>query len=87
MPAPGQVTTIAKNLSSPFAGRLYFAGEQASPGYFGYMEGALTSGVLAAYRIAAAAQLACTVASTDPSGRGARVAPVSAAIPHPALAP
>ena len=91
VPAPGQVTTIAKNLSSPFADRLYFAGEQASPGYFGYMEGALTSGVLAAYRIAAAAQLACRGASTGasggPSDRGARIAPVSAAIPHPALAP
>ena len=88
VPAPGQVTTIAKNLSSPFAGRLYFAGEQASPGYFGYMEGALTSGVLAAYRIAAAAQLACRGASTGASGDLAgRASRLSAAIPHPALAP
>jgi monoamine oxidase len=91
VPAPGQVTTIAKNLSSPFAGRLYFAGEQASPGFFGYMEGALTSGMLAACRIVAAARLTCRVASTGtsggPSGRSARIAAVSAAVPQPVLAP
>ena len=33
--------TVARNLSRPFQGRLFFAGEQASPGFFGYMEGAL----------------------------------------------
>lgn len=54
IPAPGQVTTISKNLSLPYLGRLFFAGEQASPGFFGYMEGALQSGVLAAYRVGAA---------------------------------
>ena len=30
-----------RRLSEPFRGRLFFAGEQASPGFFGYMEGAL----------------------------------------------
>jgi hypothetical protein len=59
VPAPGQVTTVARNLSRPFADRLLFAGEQASPGFFGYMEGALQAGLFAAYRIAAEAQIRC----------------------------
>jgi monoamine oxidase len=62
VPAPGEVTTISKRLSAPFAGRLFFAGEHASPGYFGYMEGALLSGVLAAYRVTFAARAGCAPA-------------------------
>jgi monoamine oxidase len=58
VPAPGQVTTIARNLSRPFRNRLFFAGEQASPGFFGYMEGALQSGALAASRITVAVAVA-----------------------------
>ncbi len=54
IPAPGQVTTIGPNLAKPFGGRLFFAGEQASPGFCGYMEGALQAGLLAAQRLAAA---------------------------------
>jgi monoamine oxidase len=53
-PGPGEVCTISKRLASPFAGRLFFAGEQASPGFFGYMEGALQSGIRAAEQVAAA---------------------------------
>ncbi|MGW5192752.1 FAD-dependent oxidoreductase [Kribbella sp. NPDC004138] len=63
IPAPGEVTTIAPRLAKPFQGRLFFAGEQASPGFYGYMEGALTSGVLAAYRIVDAALAACRASS------------------------
>ncbi|GAB3422736.1 DUF4056 domain-containing protein [Flindersiella endophytica] len=59
IPAPGQVTTIAKALSKPFRGRLFFAGEQASPGFYGYMEGALASGLRAAGQIALTARDAC----------------------------
>jgi len=50
-PAPGQVTTIGPLLRSGI-GRLHFAGEHCSSGFFGYMEGALDSGVAAAGRIA-----------------------------------
>lgn len=56
IPAIGQVCTIAKNLSQPYQGRLFFAGEQCSPGFFGHMEGALDAG----HR--AAAQVALTIA-------------------------
>jgi monoamine oxidase len=52
VPAPGQVTTVVKNLNGSFEDRIFFAGEQTSPGFFGYMEGALQSGVLAASRVA-----------------------------------
>jgi monoamine oxidase len=58
VPAVGQVTTIAKNLSTPHLGRLFFAGEHASPGFHGFMEGALQSGLFTSYRIVAAAQAA-----------------------------
>ena len=50
-PHPGQVTTLGPVLASPYYGRLFFAGEYASPDFFGYMEGALQSGTLAALRI------------------------------------
>ena len=51
VPALGEVTTIAQTLAGPFGDRLFFAGEQACPGFFGYMEGALLSGVTAGRRI------------------------------------
>ncbi len=47
--APGEVTAHWKTLFSP-AGRLYFAGEHATP-YQGYMEGAVESGQRAAKHI------------------------------------
>jgi monoamine oxidase len=50
-PKLGQVTTIAKFLSVPYKTRLYFAGEHACMAFFGYMEGALQSGRLAAEAI------------------------------------
>ena len=59
IPAPGEVTTIARTLADPFGDRLFFAGEQACPGFFGYMEGALLSGLTAgrtSYRFSARAR-------------------------------
>ncbi len=54
VPAPSQVTSAVRNLNGVFQNRLLFAGEHTSPGFFGYMEGALQSGLFAAYRIAVA---------------------------------
>lgn len=50
-PAPKQVTSAVQALSQPagaFGNRLVFAGEHVSPCFFGYMEGALESGLHAA---------------------------------------
>jgi len=50
-PAPGQVTTVAPKLIEG-SGRLVFAGEHTSMAFFGYMEGALESGLRAAQYVA-----------------------------------
>lgn len=50
-PAPGQVTTIGPLLRKGL-GRLHFAGEHTCYAFFGYMEGALYSGVSLARRLA-----------------------------------
>ncbi len=50
-PAPGEVTTVGRTLRNG-RGRLHFAGEHACPGFVGYMEGALNSGVSLARRLA-----------------------------------
>jgi monoamine oxidase len=47
-PRIGQVFTIGKELTEPFLGRLFFAGEHTQPDHFGYMEGAIRSGERAA---------------------------------------
>jgi monoamine oxidase len=47
-PAPGEVTRIGPFLNRPFHDRLVFAGEHCCLPFFGYMEGALQSGVAAA---------------------------------------
>src|SRR5262249_10508202 len=49
-PAPTQVTGAAKNLAGMWSGRVAFAGEHTVMAMFGYMEGALESGLLAAGR-------------------------------------
>ena len=46
-PSPGQVTTLGPIFSMPYHDRLFFAGEYASPDFFGFMEGALESGLYA----------------------------------------
>jgi monoamine oxidase len=45
--APGEMAN-AKRLTEPFENRIIFAGEHACPAFYGYMEGALESGLLAA---------------------------------------
>jgi len=50
-PSPTQVTKIARRLYEP-TGRIVWAGEHASMAFFGYMEGALQSGIHAAQTIA-----------------------------------
>jgi len=50
-PAPNEMTTIGP-LWQAGIGRLHFAGEHASPGFGGYMEGALSAGVAVARRLA-----------------------------------
>ncbi|HEX2203005.1 MAG TPA: FAD-dependent oxidoreductase [Longimicrobium sp.] len=54
-PAPGQVTTIQASYATPYNGVLFLAGEHTSPAWFGFMEGALESGLAAAVRLAVAA--------------------------------
>ena len=50
-PAPGDVFQVSPNLAQPHEDRLYFAGEHTCLPFFGYMEGALQSGVIAARAI------------------------------------
>lgn len=50
-PAPGEVTRIGKFLSQPFCRRLHFAGEHVCLPFYGFMEGALQSGAMAAKAI------------------------------------
>jgi monoamine oxidase len=51
VPTLRQVTTIGRRLAGDHKGRVLFAGEQASPGFYGYMEGALQSGGRAAREV------------------------------------
>lgn len=51
-PLLGQVTTVFPKLEEGVQNRLFFAGEHASPSFYGYMEGALQSGVRAAKQVA-----------------------------------
>lgn len=51
-PLLGQVTTVFPKLEEGVRNRLFFAGEHASPSFYGYMEGALQSGVKAARQVA-----------------------------------
>jgi monoamine oxidase len=63
-PLPGQVTRIGPFLNSMYARRMAFAGEHACMAFFGYMEGALESGLRAALRVA-------TASHTVPAHHGA----------------
>jgi monoamine oxidase len=49
-PGLGEVCTKIRALNQPYK-RMFFAGEHTSAGFWGYMEGALRSGMLAAERI------------------------------------
>ena len=50
--APGEVTTMGPILHKGIEDRLHFAGEHACYKFAGYMEGALTSGLAVARRLA-----------------------------------
>lgn len=51
-PSPGQVTGAQKSYITPYNNCLAVAGEHTSPAWFGFMEGALESGLAAALRLA-----------------------------------
>jgi monoamine oxidase len=51
-PALGEVTTTQKAYGDLIAGRIAVAGEHTSPAWFGFMEEALQSGLVAMARIA-----------------------------------
>jgi monoamine oxidase len=44
-PGPTQVTKQQQSYTKPYEDRLVVVGEHTSPGWFGFMEGALESGV------------------------------------------
>jgi monoamine oxidase len=50
-PAPGEVTRIGPFLAAPFHRRMHFAGEHVCLPFFGYMEGALQSGLMSALAV------------------------------------
>src|SRR5215467_2108976 len=54
-PALGEVTTKLKAAEELIANRIAVAGEHVSPPWFGFMEGALETGLVAIARIAAQA--------------------------------
>lgn len=70
IPGVGEMTTISPNQIVPHAQRLYFAGEQTSSGFFGYMEGALQSGARAARDIVMRSTLPCVGGSRYSGGGG-----------------
>lgn len=51
-PSQGQVTRVFPLLEQGWQNKLFFAGEYASPGFYGYMEGGLNSGAVLARRLA-----------------------------------
>ena len=51
-PAPGEVTTLGPILHNGIHDKIHFAGEHTCYKFIGYMEGALSSGVLVARRLA-----------------------------------
>ena len=63
-PAKEQVFSVGQALNQPFAKRMCFAGEHTSMAYFGYMEGALRSGLRAARQIVGLACGSKPVATT-----------------------
>ena len=72
-PAPKQVLTLLLWMQQAIGGRIFFAGEHVSPPFFGYMEGALQSGLAAAGRIADAAHIPLPASAGTLSGAGVRL--------------
>jgi len=56
-PAPGEVIKKVRPMQQPIDDRIFLAGEHVSPAFFGFMEGALQTGLIAAKNIALAAGL------------------------------
>jgi monoamine oxidase len=57
-PPPGQVTSVGPLLAERYCERLVFAGEHTCPAFYGFMEGALESGCIAAARVCEAVGVA-----------------------------
>jgi monoamine oxidase len=72
IPAIGQAATIFPAQLQPHQQYLYFAGEQTSSGFFGYMEGALQSGGRAARDILQRVVVPCPPATRLAGTGGAR---------------
>lgn len=51
-PGPGDVVVAQRSYATPYNNRLFVAGEHTSPAWWGFMEGALESGLVAAARMA-----------------------------------
>jgi monoamine oxidase len=64
-PAPGEVVSKQLSYVTPYKDRLFVAGEHTSPAWFGFMEGALESGISAACRVATAAALSGSLFSEE----------------------
>jgi monoamine oxidase len=71
-PAPRQVITVQLLLQQAIGQRIFFAGEHVSPPFFGFMEGALQTGLAAAGRIALAAVISLPAAVGVLTGTGIR---------------
>ncbi|MDQ3705844.1 MAG: FAD-dependent oxidoreductase [Chloroflexota bacterium] len=58
-PGLGEVTGLQRQMQQPFGSgdQIFLAGEHVSPPFFGFMEGALQSGIKAAERVARAARI------------------------------
>jgi monoamine oxidase len=68
VPAVGEASRVFAAQRVPHAGRLHFAGEHTSSGFFGYMEGALQSGARAARDVVNAVAVPCPKPAAPPYG-------------------
>jgi len=88
IPKQSQVTTLMLLMQQSIGQRIFFAGEHVSPPFFGFMEGALQTGLAAAARIGDAMGLTLPAAIGTLSGTGVRtVFPSRVPLPGPAPAP
>jgi monoamine oxidase len=90
IPKMRQVTSLMAQMQQSIGGRIFLAGEHVSPPFFGFMEGALQTGLAAAARIADALRLTLPAAVGTLSGTGVRptiTVPVPLPVPIPAPVP
>jgi monoamine oxidase len=88
IPRQGQVTTLMLRMQQAIGQRIFFAGEHVSPPFFGFMEGALQTGLAAAARIGAAMGVTLPAAIGTLTGSGVRtVIPSGAPLPSPPPVP